>query len=65
MEILIVVLLLLAAGLVFFGMIFIVALNIFDPEKRRKRLLREQARLDYARARGTAHLKMLLELSSA
>jgi len=54
-------LLLLVASFAFLGMVFFIALYIFDPKKRRQRLLREKARMDYLSARGTAHLKMLLQ----
>ena len=53
--------LLLASSFAFLGMVFFIALYIFDPKRRRQRLLREKARMDYLSARGTAHLKMLLQ----
>jgi HAMP domain-containing protein len=49
------------ALLAFLGMVFFIALYIFDPQRRRSRLLREKARMDYLSSRGTAHLKMLLQ----
>jgi len=42
-------------------MVFFIALYIFDPKQRRQRLLREKAHIDYLNARGTSHLKMLLQ----
>ena len=62
MDTLIIIFALLIAIAAFLGMVLMIVLYVFDPKRRRQRLLREQARIDYANARGTAHLRMLLNV---
>lgn len=61
MDTLILLALYLLAALALLGILFAIALNIYDPKKRRRRLLRQQARIEYASARGTAHLAILMQ----